>query len=237
VSTDELKVLLNLVQQRHAKGDSELTALKAGLKATLCSPSFLYLQENPGELDDYALASRLSYFLWSCMPDEELLTLAAKGELRRPTSSQRRPGGCWPAKATTFVDQFTARWLELYKIGSMPPDMAAFRAYYVEGLEEAMKQESRLFFKSILDGNLRLSAFLDSDFTYVNGPLARLYHIPGVTGAHSRRSRCQMAARGLLGQASVLTASANGIDTSHVIRGIWVLENILGTTAESPRPM
>ncbi len=238
VQEDELKVLVDLVQQRHAKGDSDLTAIKAGLKAALCSPSFLYLHEQEGELDDYALASRLSYFLWSCMPDDELMALAAQGELRNPPvlEAQTRRMLAHP-KAGAFTEQFVSRWLELYKIGSMPPDAVAFRDYYVDGLEEAMKQETRLFFKSVLDGNLPIDRFLDSDFTFVNGGLARLYRIPGVQGSQFQKVALTDSRRGgLLGQASVLTASANGIDTSPVIRGIWVLENILGTPPHPPPP-
>lgn len=238
VRADELKVLTDLVGQRLARGDSELNALKAGFKAILCSPGFLYLQENEGELDDYALASRLSYFLWSGMPDDKLIALAASGELRKPIvlEAQTRRMLADP-KAGALTEHFTSRWLELYKIGSMPPDAVAFRNYYVDGLEEAMKQETRLFFKSVLDGNLPIDRFLDSDFAFVNGGLARLYGIPGVTGAQFQRVSLPDGRRGgLLGQASVLTASANGIDTSPVIRGVWVLENILGTPPNPPPP-
>ena len=235
---DELKVLVDLVRQRHARGDPEPAAIKAGLKAALCSPSFLYLQEKEGELDNYALASRLSYFLWSCMPDDALLALAAQGDLRQPAvlEAQARRMLADP-KADMFIRQFTARWLQLYKIGSMPPDADAFRDYYVDGLEESMKQETRLFFRSVLEDNLPIQSFLDADFTYVNGGLARLYHIPGIKGSQFQKVTLTDARRGgLLGQASVLTASANGIDTSPVIRGIWVLENILGTPPNPPPP-
>lgn len=238
VQEDELKVLMGLVQYRHVQGDSDLKAIKAGLKAVLCSPSFLYLYENAGELDDDALASRLSYFLWSCMPDDELLGLAAQGKLREPAvleSETRRLLN--DPKALAFTEHFTSRWLELYKIGSMPPDPVSFRNYYVDGLEEAMKLETRLFFKNVLDENLPIDRFLDSDFTFVNGGLARLYGIHGVTGAQFQKIKLADSRRGgLLGQASVLTASANGIDTSPIIRGIWVLENLLGTPPNPPPP-
>src|SRR6185295_16204458 len=104
-------------------------------------------------------------------------------------------------------------------------------------LEEAMKQETRLFFRNVLEENLSIDRFLNSDFTFVNGGLARLYRIPGVTGAQFQKVALTNSRRGgLLGQASVLTASANGIDTSPVIRGIWVLENILGTPPNPPPP-
>jgi hypothetical protein len=140
-------------------------------------------------------------------------------------------------KAEAFATQFTSRWLQLYKIGTMPPDPAKFPAYYVDNLEQAIKQETRLFFQAALRENLPIAKLLDADFTYVNGGLARLYGIEGVRGSEFRKvSLADPRRGGVLGQASVLTASANGIDTSPVIRGIWVLENILGTPPSPPPP-
>lgn len=234
----ELKVLTALVTERRARGDSELKAVKLGLRAVLCSPGFLYLRENDGALDDYALASRLSYFLWSSMPDDKLMELAARSKLTDADAlkSQARRMLADP-RAQAFVDNFTSRWLELYKIGSMPPSDRAFREYYIDNLEPAMKTETLMFFAHLLNNNLPLSDFLDSDFTFVNGGLARLYGIDGVKGAQFQKVALKDRRRGgLLGQASILTASANGIDTSPVIRGIWVLENILGTPPNPPPP-
>lgn len=234
----EFDVLLKLVRERHDRGETPQQAIEAGLKAVLCSPSFLYLVEPQGPLDDYHLASRLSYFLWSSMPDEPLLRAAAEGRLKDPAELKMQVGRMLADdKAQALATQFTSRWLQLYKIGSMPPDPARFNAYYVDGLERAMKEETRLYFQHFLDYNLPITKLLDSDFTFVNSGLARLYGIVGPRGTSFEKVRLADGRRGgLLGQASVLTASANGIDTSPVIRGIWVLENILGTPPSPPPP-
>ena len=226
----ELQPLVKLAAQRQAKGDSPLNAIKAGLRAVLCSPGFLYLRENDGKLDDYALASRLSYFLWSSMPDDALMREADAGKLSDPASLHTAAlRMLTDPKASAFTDQFTSRWLELYKIGSMPPSPKEFQTYYVDGLAKAMKTEARLYFQYLLEKNLPIDRFIDSDFTFVNGGLARLYNIPDVHGAEFRRVALTDRRRGgLLGMAGILTASANGIDTSPVIRGVWVLRNLLG---------
>lgn len=235
---EELSPLVELVEQRHAKGDAAAEAINAGIKAVLCSPVFLYLEEPAGPLDDYALASRLSYFLWSSMPDEELLSLAEQRQLREPgVLEQQARRMLADSRAAVLAERFTARWLQLYKIGSMPPDPARFRQYYMGSLEEAMQRETQLFFQHVLEHNLPITTFLDSDFAIVNSSLARLYGIEGVRGQEFRPVSLSDRRRGgLLGQASVLTASANGIDTSPIIRGIWVLENLLGTPPAPPPP-
>ena len=118
----EVHPLVKLVAQRQAKGDTPLNAIEAGLRGVLCSPGFLYLRENDGQLDNYALASRLSYFLWSSMPDDALIQEAAGGKLSEaPALRAAALRMLADPKASAFVDQFTSRWLELYKIGSMPP--------------------------------------------------------------------------------------------------------------------
>ncbi len=239
VEKQELKILAKLVRSKRKAGMDDLAAIKVGLRAALCSPSFLYLREPEGLLDDYAIASRLSYFLWSSQPDDELMELAKRGVLGDPATLRGQARRMLQdERAWAFTEQFTSRWLELYKIGSMPPSPKAFHAYYVDGLEDSMKTETRLFFKNALDENLPIDHFLDADFTFVDSGLARLYGISGVTGSEFRKVALNDRSRrgGLLGQASVLTASANGIDTSPVIRGIWVLENILGAPPSPPPP-
>ncbi len=236
VTDDELAPLMKLVQARKAKGDTALGALKAGLRGTLVSPGFLYLREREGPLDGHALASRLSYFLWSSMPDDRLMADATKlsqaGALRAQALRMLADN-----KASAFTNQFTDQWLELYKIGSMPPSPKDFPQYYVDGLGEAMKTEARMFFQHALENNLPLDRFLDADFTFVNGGLARLYKIPSVHGAEFQKVTLPDRRRGgLLGMAGMLTASANGIDTSPVVRGVWVLKNILGTPPVPPPP-
>ncbi len=239
VSDDKLDILHRLVETERQSGASPFEALKIGFRAILCSPDFLYLQEPEGQLDSYALASRLSYFLWSNRPDKELLDAAADGSLTDPDVLKRQTLRLLAdERSKAFTETFTSRWLELYKLGTMPPSYKEFTNYYVDGLEEAMKTETQTFFRHVLQENLPLRTFLNSDFTFVNGGLARLYGIEGINGADFRKVSLKSDPRrgGLLGHASILTASANGIDTSPVIRGIWVLENILGTPPSPPPP-
>jgi hypothetical protein len=239
VSDEKLDILHALVKSEHESGTSAFEALKIGFRAILCSPDFLYLQEPEGTLDSYALASRLSYFLWSNRPDRELLDAAANGSLTDPKTLKRQALRLLAdERSNAFTETFTSRWLELYKLGTMPPSYKEFTSYYVDGLEKAMKTETQTFFRHALHENLPLKTFLDSDFTFVNGGLARLYGIEGINGAEFRKVSLESDPRrgGILGHASILTASANGIDTSPVIRGIWVLENILGTPPSPPPP-
>ena len=209
-----------------------------GLKAILCSPNFLYLYENEGQLDDYALASKLSYFLWSSLPDEELFNLAKKKRLHKPDVLRAQINRMLQdEKAQAFVENFTERWLALYKIGEMPPDPRNFRLYYQANLEDAIKKETHAFFQHILDKNMSIAHFIDSDFTFVNRDLSLLYKIEGVEGREFRKVKLNDPQRGgLLGHASVLTATSNGIETSPVVRGVWVLENMLGITPPPPLP-
>ena len=235
----KIDVLHELVLSSHQSGKSAFESLKIGFRAILCSPDFIYLQEPEGRLDDYALASRLSYFLWSTQPDQTLRELAKAGALSRPDVLKAQVLRMLDDKRSqAFTEQFTSRWLELYKIGTMPPSDKEFMSYYVDGLEGSMKRETQTFFRYILENNLPISSFLDSDFTFVDGGLARLYGINGVTGpAMQKVSLASFPQRGgLLGQASILTASANGIDTSPIIRGIWILDNILGAPPAPPPP-
>ncbi|SVD90678.1 uncharacterized protein METZ01_LOCUS443532, partial [marine metagenome] len=228
---------MKMVDAALAKGMDRESILRNGLRAVLVSPQFLYFYENRGRLDGYALASRLSYFLWSTMPDKELLELAAKGRLREPKTLRHQVDRMLAdKKSNTFVHNFTNRWLELYKLGTMPPDAKGFGAWYYRGqLERNAPEETVRFFRHLLDENLSVRNFIDSDFAFVNYPLAKLYGIKGVKSRAFEKVTLQDKRRGgLLGQASVLTTSANGIDTSPVIRGVWVLENLLGTPPSPP---
>jgi cytochrome c553 len=239
VQPDEVERLLKLIALRRESGRTPLEAYRDGLCAVLCSPAFLYLEE-PGEknLSAYALASRLSYFLWSSLPDQQLLDLAASGQLQQPevlTAQVRRMLA--DLRSAAFVEGFLDSWLTLRDLGSMPPDRAKFDDYYRFGLDSAMRQETRLFTRHLLDENLSIANFLDSDFTFVNKPLARHYGVTPPAGSGFERVTLSDRRRGgLLGQASVLTVTANGIDTSPVVRGVWLLENIFGTPPSPPPP-
>ena len=231
IETGEIDPILKMVNTSLANGVAREVALRNGLRAVLVSPQFLYLDENEGELDDYSLASRLSYFLWSTMPDKELLKLAETGKLREPETLRIQVNRMLAdKKSNAFIRNFTNRWLELYKLGMMPPDAKGFGAWYYQGqLERNGREETERFFRHLLDENLGVSYFIDSDFTFLNYPLAKLYGIKGINSRTFEKVNLNDKRRGgLLGQASVLTASANGIDTSPVVRGVWVLENLLG---------
>lgn len=236
----EIDRLMQIVAARQAAGRTPLQAWGDGLKAALCSPNFLYLDESgsDSQLSSYALASRLSYFLWSSMPDEELLQLAASDRLREPDVLEAQvdrmladPG------SDEFIDGFLGSWLTLRDLGSAPPDRSAFPGFYQYDLDHAMRRETQLFTRRLLDENLSVANFLDADFTYVNKPLARLYGLESPVGPEFQLvSLTDHRRGGLLGQASVLTVTANGIDTSPVVRGVWLLDNILGTPPSPPPP-
>ncbi len=231
-------------------GSSPLTAIKGTLSAILTSPHFLYVErpwddslENEGlapeHADQFTLASRLSYFLWSSMPDEELLAVAARGELASPHELRYQALRMLrDEKARAFTNQFTDSWLHLSKLGSMPPDAEKFKVFHDRNLQPLMKEETRSFFQHILQRNRPIDQFLQSDYTFLNRYLAGLYGIEGIVGDHFRKVNLSPDSQrgGLLSHASVLTTTSNGVETSPVVRGIWILENILGTPPSPPPP-
>ena len=242
-TTEGIQHYADFVRQQQATGKTPEAALKLGLAAMLSSPKFLYLDEGDEamerELDQYQLASRLSYFLWSSMPDESLFALAAAGELKQPGVLESEVDRMLKHdKADAFVTRFTDAWLRLNTLGSMLPDEKEFEAYYTQRLERAMRVETREYFANLLATNGRIEDFLDSDYTFVNGPLAKHYGLGDVHGETFRRVELPADSNrgGLLGHASVLTVTANGVETSPVVRGVWVLENILGTPPSPPPP-
>ena len=231
----ELEPIQRLVAGKLKEGVKPLRALQLGCQAILCSPCFLYLNLGEGELSDVALASRLSYFLWSSPPDATLLKLAAAGKLRPNLSAQVKRMLADP-KSDRFVRHFVRRWLDLDNIGTMPPS-ADFLEYYRDNLETAMRAETEMFFRNVLDQNLPPREFLDADYSFLNRELALHYGIKGVEGNALKRVSLKGSNRGgLIGQGAFLTASANGVDTSPVVRGIFVLEKLLGYTPPPPPP-
>ena len=232
---EELEPIQQLVNDKLSDGIDPLNALQLGYQAILCSPGFLYLNLGEGELNEVALASRLSYFLWSSPPDERLLRLAAAGKLRSDLSSQVRRMLADP-KSDRFVHHFVRRWLDLDNIGEMPPS-EDFLVYYRDNLETAMRAETETFFRHVLDNNLSPREFLEADYSFLNRELALHYGIEGVQGNELQRVSLKGSRRGgLLGQGAFLTASANGVDTSPVVRGIYVLEKLMGYTPPPPPP-
>ena len=243
VSRSEVAHHIDYVRQQMAAGVRKPDAIKQGLTAILTSPRFLFLDEgDPAKtesLDGYQLASRLSYALWSSQPDERLRQLAAAGELNQTqTLAVEIDRLVDDSRSAAFVEHFTDAWLHLYKIGSMPPGDKQFPAYYRGRLEPAMKTETRLFVADALKHNRPIQHLLNSRTTFVNGSLARHYGLTHVTGDAYQKVSFPTGTRraGLLGHASVLTATANGVETSPVVRGVWVLENILGTPPSPPPP-
>jgi hypothetical protein len=225
-----------LVEQKLSEGRSFEQAVRVGLMAALLSPEFLFLREKPGKLDDFALASRLSYFLWSTMPDEELLTLAGQKKLAQPDTPRLQVERMLnDPKATALTENFTGQWLGLRDIDFTEPDRRLYPEFDAM-LRTAMVQETHLFFEEILKNDLSLTNFVDSDFTMLNERLAKHYGIPGVEGRPFRKVTLPPESHrgGVMTMASVLKVTANGTTTSPVTRGAWVLDRILGTPPAPP---
>ena len=172
------------------------------------------------------------------MPDDELRRLAAGGELQKADVLRRQVRRMLAdPRSDAMIQGFLGSWLTLRDLGSAPPDRGDFAAFYHYDLDGAMRRETHLFTRHLIDKNLSLFNFLDSDFTFVNKPLAQLYGIqPPSEPGFQQVELSDRRRGGLLGQASVLTVTANGIDTSPVVRGVWLLENLLGTPPSPPPP-
>ena len=225
-------------QERLDKGHEFHTALRSTYKAILSSPHFFYFREQPGPLDDYAIASRLSYFLWSSLPDEELTALAARGELRKPAVLRARVDRMLGDKRLQrFVENFTGQWLELRKINATSPDPNLYGEFDAF-LMWSMPQETQAFFREMLAKDRSVAEFVHSDWSILNERLARHYSIDGVHGGELRRVSLPPNSRrgGVLTHASILKVTANGTTTSPILRGKWVLEKIIGTPPAPPPP-
>ncbi|HET6249793.1 MAG TPA: DUF1592 domain-containing protein [Tepidisphaeraceae bacterium] len=242
VSDVELDRYTALVQSRLEAGRSFTDSLRTGLVAVLCSPNFLYLREDlrpeTNRLSDTELASRLSYFLWRTMPDDELLKLAEAKKLSDPkTLHEQVERMLKHPKAQAFVTDFTGQWLHLRQINDTTPDEKLY-GKFDELLRVSMVWESEGFFRKMLDDDLPIVNFLDSDWAMLNQRLARHYGIEGVQGIEMRKVQLppNSVRGGVLTQAAVLKVTANGTTTSPVLRGVWVLENILGQPTPPPPP-
>ena len=231
----ELEPILGMVQARLGEGVSPLQSLQLGFQAILSAPGFIYLNEGEGELDDYALASRLSYFLWSSMPDAELFELAEQGKLKDSVILTKQVDRMLAdPKSKRLTSNFLRVWLELDNIGKMPPSKE-FVSFYRDNLESAMREETNRLFDHVLNENLAPVELLASNYSFLNRELAEHYGIPGLEGNHFRKVRLPGKSRGgLLGHGSFLTASANGVDTSPVVRGIYVMNKLLDYTPPPP---
>ncbi|MFN0078028.1 MAG: DUF1592 domain-containing protein [Prosthecobacter sp.] len=236
VTDADMKTYLDLVAAKLAEPQSFEKAIRVGLSAIMIAPEFLFLREAPGRLDASALASRLSYFLWSSTPDEELLTLAEQGKLSDSTTLRAQVERMLKSpKAAAFTTNFTGQWLSLRDLDFTMPNHIVY-PHFDEMLRASMQRETELFFDEVLKDDLSIANFIASDFTMLNGRLAKHYGIDGVSGWEFQKVKLAPESHrgGLLTMASVLKVTANGTSTSPVIRGAWVLDRILGTPPKPP---
>jgi hypothetical protein len=244
VTRAEVAALTRFVALAKANGQSTEQGIQLAIEAMLVSPGFLFrIERDPADpakvhqVSDVELASRLSYFLWTSMPDDELLELAESGRLRAPgmLDAQLKRMLADP-RSSALADNFAGQWLELRNLDVVKPDPQKFPEWGPD-LRDAMKTETCLFFDYVLRENRPLADFLDAKYTFLNDRLAKFYGIAGVTGADFRRVELSTPERGgLLGQASVLTVSSYPTRTSVVIRGKYILQNILGSPPPPPPP-
>ena len=243
-NAQELDGLMGLFNRSQEAGDGFEASVKQALTAVLVSPHFLFRGEpqvepdNPGmvyQISEHALASRLSYFLWSSMPDDELLMLATKGRLRRNLEAQVRRMLVDP-RSRALVDNFAGQWLQLRTLDIVAPDEKLFPGFDSE-LRTALRAETEALFEHILRKDRPVTEFLTADYTFVNERLARHYGLREVTGPKFVRVSLQgTGRRGVLTHGSVLTLTSNPNRTSPVKRGKWILENILASPPPPPPP-
>ena len=245
VTERDLTVLLDFYEDGHADGGFE-GGIELGLRRLLASPEFLFRVEKdpagvgpgaPYRIGDLELASRLSFFLWSSIPDKELLDLAVDGTLHQPAVLEAQTHRMLAdPRADALIENFAGQWLYLRNVRALTPDEDLFPDFG-EALRRAFQRETELFFESVLRENRSVLDFLTADYTFLNERLARHYGIPNIYGSHFRRVRLpDDTRRGLLGQGSILAATAYPTRTSPVLRGKWVLENLLGTPPPLPPP-
>lgn len=240
VSPDEVDRIMRVYRLADDRGESYERAVQLALTTVLASPQFLFLAE-PAEtredrpLTEFELATRLSYFLWSSMPDAELFREAREGTVR--TNLHRQVVRMLEdPKSDAFVENFAGQWLQLRKLAGVAPDEGLFPGFD-DNLRGAMREETERYFAYILRNNCSVLELLDSDYTFVNEALARHYGIEGVAGDEFRRVALTDRRRGgVLTQAGVLTLTSNPNRTSPVKRGQWVLQQILGTPPPPPPP-
>ena len=238
VTMAEVAPYFDLFDAEFAQSHDYLIALRTAAIAALCSPEFLYLKESAGKLDDFALATRLSYFLTRTAPDAALLKLAAAKQLSRPDVLRAQTERLLANEGQErFVADFTDGWLNLREINFTTPDKQLYPEFD-SLLLDSMLRETRAFVRELITANLGIANVIQSDFAMLNARLARHYGIPGVNGLTLKKSKLPADSKrgGILTQGSILKVSANGTGTSPVIRGVWVMERILGITPQPPPP-
>ncbi len=246
VTDADLRGPFALYQKSRADGGFD-AGIELALSAVLVSPHFLFRLEpdpagtapgTPYRVTDLELASRLSFFLWSSIPDDELLNTAIAGKLREPAVLDRQVRRMLAdARSRALVDNFASQWLHLRNLASITPDMRLFPDFD-DNLRQAFRQETELFVDSVLREDRSVLDLLRANYTFVNERLAKHYGIPHVYGSHFRRIALDRSSDrgGLLRQGSILTVTSYATRTSPVVRGKWVLDNLLGTPPPPPLP-
>lgn len=242
VTFEEINARVEMFEKARAQKPNFVEAIKVPLAAILTSPNFLFLAEpqavenKPRKLTPFEYATRLSYFLWSSMPDDELLRVASTGELATPAGRARQINRMIAdPRSSAFVTNFAGQWLGLRKVGGNPPVKSKFPEYD-RHLEVSMVRESEAFFAEILKHDLDARNLIKSDFVTVNERMARFYGIPGVKGDEFRRVAVppELHRGGVVTQAAIHTITSNGTRTLPVSRGVWVLKTLLGTDPGLP---
>ena len=237
-------VLMDFYAKGRKSGGHFDRGIESALQFILASPEFLFrVEPDPVtgkrvyQLGDLALASRLSFFLWSSLPDEQLIALAAEGRLKQPAVLEAQVRRMLAdSRSKTLIDNFAEQWLHLRNLKNSNPDLGAFPDFD-DNLRQAMREETELFFNSIMREDRSVMDLLNADYTFVNERLARHYGIPNIYGSRFRRVAVpNEARRGLLGQASILTVTSYPNRTSPVERGKWILTNLLGVPPQPPPP-
>src|SRR5215467_3392474 len=245
VDEADLKPLMAFYREGRAEGDFD-HGIEMALQATLVSADFLFRAETdprgaaPGSIQrisDHELASRLSFFLWSSIPDDELLKLAGEGKLKDPAVLEAQVHRLLDdPRSAALVSNFGGQWLYLRNLATAKPDPDAFPDFD-ENLRQSFRQETEMFLRSIFREDRSIFDLLSANYTFLNQRLAEHYGIPGVYGNQFRRVTLTDPNRaGLLGQGSILTVTSNPNRTSVVLRGKWILENLLGTPPPPPPP-
>jgi hypothetical protein len=238
-----MQTLLGFYAKGRGEGDFE-TGIEQGLARILVDPRFLFrIEEEPADLkpgssyriNDFDLASRLSFFLWSSIPDDELLQVAAKGRLSDPNVLDRQIRRMLvDPRAEALVRNFAGQWLHLRELGNVDPESKDFDA----NLRHSFLRETEMLFDTVVRDDRSVMELLNANYTFVDERLARHYGIPGVSGSYIRRVALpeDSPRRGVLGHGSVLTVTSVANRTSPVGRGVWILENILGAPPPKPPP-
>ena len=243
VTDEEVDRYLKIVETQIQAGASFRTAMKTGMLGILVSQNFCYLTEGSpdharAQLNDWELASRLSYFLWSSLPDEELMEAARSGTLHQPDQLRKQLRRMLvDPRITRFTDSFPRQWLQLKRVGMFPPDVKLYPDYD-PWLEKSMVLETTSFFREVFQANLSIAEFLDSNWSVMNPRLALHYGLPALPESGFQRVTLEpeLHRGGILTQASVLSLTSDGTRVRPVHRGVWISESIFGKTPQPPPP-